>query len=406
MRAGQRARQAATSIAAGRRALVLVGLASAITIGGAFPCIALGREVDYAGTIAGTVFGQPFRLPVAVTLAPPIVEEHNPLTLAVGTVGADPNTVPGYLFMRSASRIPPPFALTLTQMAVAAQGKTVTGVVTETGAGTTAVSSNGFTAPNVCDIVEGVQAPLLCISNTFPAEQFYFLSGSQITLQLNGPTVTGQVVGQGNGLVQLLPYPPVIYSATLTATLTSGQPLDDVSELNQAPAAGSPPGGAPAPAIDRTPPTLRSLRVVARRGRATVGTVRLRLSEPGTVTVAVAQLGAGLALGPPLGSGKCQMPTRKVREELARALKSDLASVRGPSRRRAAAKLRRRAVCALSRGAISRKVGRAGRATLSIPRKLAGRRLPRGRYRLTVSAVDLAGNSSVRHVATLTIGRR
>ncbi len=373
---------------------VVVGIAPGVA------SAALTREVDYQGTIAGTVFGQPFQLPVAVTFAPPLPDEPDPLMLALGTVGADPNTVPGYLFMRSAVRIPPPFALTLTQMPLTVQGNVLRGTVTQTGAGTTAVSSNGFTAPNVCDIVEGAQAPLLCVTDTFNAEQFYFLAGSQVALQVNGPTVTGQVTGQGNGLVQILPYPPVIYTATLTATLVAGQPLNLATDL-----AGPAGTGAPT-ALDRTPPSLRNLRITTRRASPTAATVRVHVSEPATVTATLAKPGAGLALGPPLGSGICQAPTPNARRTLARTLSNELAGQHGTKRRRNSARLRRRAACALVRTTIARKATRAGNLTLSIARKTGGRTLADGRYRLTVRATDLAGNSSAPHSATLTIRHR
>ena len=373
---------------------LVVGLAAPRSAGAA-----LTREIDYAGTITGTVFGQAFQLPVSLAFAPPLPGEQNPLTLAMGTPNVDASLTPGYLFMTSASRIPPPFALTIKQIALSVAGNTLTGTVVDTGAGTTAVNGNQFSAPNVCDIVEGAQAPLLCVYDTSPAEQFYFLQGTTVVLQVNGAAVTGQVRGPGNGLVQILPYPPVIYDAALTATLTKGSPLDLQSDL----ASSSQPA-----VIDRTAPSLSGLRATARRSGSSLATIRVDVSEPGIVAVGVEQLVTGLALGPPLGSGSCRAVSVSARRTLSRRLNSELAGLHGAARRRREATLRARAACAraIDRGAFEAKATKAGAVTLSVPRRLKQRTLGSGRYRFTVVAVDAAGNQSAPRRTTITIHRR
>jgi hypothetical protein len=358
----------------------------------------LSRSATYRGAITGTAFGVPFQLPVAVELAPPIPDEMNPLTVFVGTTGTDPNLNVGHLFVRSASRIPPPFALTLKQMAIQVQGNTIVGTLIESGAGTTAASNNGFSGPNVCQVVAGPQAPLLCIGNTFPAEQFYFVPGSQVVLQLNGATLTGQVRGEGKGLIQLFPYPPVIYDATLTASLAQGDALDLTRDLVTQPPM----------VVDRTAPALSALRVTGRRKGPSAAVVRIRSSEPGTLTIAVARIGSGLALGPPVGSGPCGTPTQRVRGALDRQARREAAGLHGAQRRRAIDRLRRRARCErlLDRGALKRALAQAGEVTVAVPRRLAGRTLTPGRYRVTAMATDAAGNASPPLSAPFTVRGR
>jgi plastocyanin len=112
---------------------------------------------------------------------------------------------------------------------------------------------------------------------------------------------------------------------------------------------GPPPSTTTAPGADVQPPSLASLRV---RGRRRAIVLTLRLSEDSTLAITV---------------------TRRVRGRQRRVT-------------------------------VVRTAGRAGRARLVL-RRLKGRRVRRGRYRLSVVATDAAGNSSAPRTARAIVRR-
>lgn len=142
-------------------------------------------------------------------------------------------------------------------------------------------------------------------------------------------------------------------------------------ELQQPPPSPPAPGGPPPPVRDATAPSVTAglLRSVVRAGRAAI--VAARLGEAATMRVAVARLvpgrrRAGACVAPaaaPAGAARC---TRAVRV---------------------------RPVVTV----------RVGAGTVRIP--LGGRRLAPGTYRVTVSAVDRAGNAAAPVRMTLRVVR-
>jgi hypothetical protein len=168
-------------------------------------------------------------------------------------------------------------------------------------------------------------------------------------------------------------------AGALTATVSATSPIPDpISADNQASVqtqisgGGGPGPVAPGPQADRTRPVLGALKLAgkARSGRSFA--LRTTLSEQASVSVKVQRLVPGRRSGK-----KCSTTARRG-----------------------------------TRCTITRTIGTvrlqmpAGSGRLTLPAKIAGRKLTAGRYRIAAVATDLAGNKSRTRQLTITMNRR
>lgn len=179
-----------------------------------------------------------------------------------------------------------------------------------------------------------------------------------VTASGNGPLALGgtpREVGRTTdiGADEFVPAPPA--PAPPAAPAPTADPSPDPG------VAGSAGGGPKRAETDTLAPTLSTVRL-ARRWR-TSARLRFVLSEPGVVTARISSM----------TTTRCGKPT--------------------PCRR-----LR-------PRGRITLRAATAGRQTLRLSRRLAGRRLAPGLYRVELSAVDAAGNQAVAKRLTFRISR-
>ncbi len=167
----------------------------------------------WRGQVRGVVYGQPFVLPFDVELTRRLLGERNPFHLFAGT-RADPGADVGSSYLSSAQRVVTPVTgrrVTLRYLRVTTAGRTIRARLVDTHKDE-AMAINGFTAPNVCLTV---YTPFECV---LPGpELFAFRQGATLTLRISGRRITGTVDGTGTGYAQVLPYPEVRYSATVTA---------------------------------------------------------------------------------------------------------------------------------------------------------------------------------------------
>jgi hypothetical protein len=168
----------------------------------------------WVGTIEGSVFGAPFALPVSVEVGSPRRDETNPLHVAIQTDAGGP--VPGTLFLSSAEEYVTPETgriATLTYFTVRPAGAGIAGTLADSHT-SEAAAINQFEAPNLSCTYQ----PPACVPGP---EQMYLQPGAVFSLTAAGSQMIGTVVGEGSGLIQILPYPPVSYTATLRATLSA-----------------------------------------------------------------------------------------------------------------------------------------------------------------------------------------
>lgn len=169
----------------------------------------------WRGAIAGTVYGRRFRLRVSVQIGRRLRGERNPVHLAIGT-SADPNAAIGSVLFVSAERFITPFTgrrVTLRYLRMRASRRSLSATLVDPHT-REAAAFETFTAPNVCLTV---YQPLYCLGLSGP-EQFTFVRGARAALRFAGRRLTGSLSGRGGpGLIQTLPYPPVRYSARISA---------------------------------------------------------------------------------------------------------------------------------------------------------------------------------------------
>jgi hypothetical protein len=168
----------------------------------------------FDGAIHGKVYHKRFRLPVSVVVKRRIRGERNPIHLAI-TTRTNTDRV-GSEFFVSALRYTTPFTgrkVTLRYLRVRVAGRRVSAKLKQTHKAEAAVLGALFTAPNVCLTV---YLPLYCVGVSGP-EQFYFKAGAKARLRVGRRRLSGTLKGQGAGLTQILPYPPVRYKARISA---------------------------------------------------------------------------------------------------------------------------------------------------------------------------------------------
>ncbi len=173
----------------------------------------------------------------------------------------------------------------------------------------------------------------------------------------------------------------VVVRAPVTGTLVTGarvsaatpdaNPANDAATASTSVSAAIAPNVPVAPRGDKVAPTLSALKL---RGKARSGrtiTFTSRLSESATVTLKVDRLTAGRRSG-----RRCRAGKRKGS----------------------------RCTIVKTVGSVKRSA-RAGSVKLSLPAKIAKRALARGRYRLTATARDAAGNTSKRRTRSFSVVR-
>ena len=140
-----------------------------------------------------------------------------------------------------------------------------------------------------------------------------------------------------------------------------------------------------------------------RRRRAPRGTtIRLTLSEPATLRIAVQRRLAGVRLRRS-GRTRCVSASRRnlaaARRSLAR--RRSIARLTGAARRRALARALKRARCPIFRGVgvLTRRNRPAGRNSVAFSGRIGRRALRRGSYRFLIGATDAAGNTTARRSA-------
>lgn len=168
---------------------------------------------DWKGQIKGEVYGQSFTLPFRIEITRRLRKERNPFHLFAGTSSQPSNDV-GSSLLTSAQRYLTPITgrkAILRYLQVTANGGTIRAKLVNTHQDEAAVI-NGFTAPNVC---LSVYTPFECV---IPGpELFAFHKGATVELRISGRQMRGSLVGTGFGYTQILPYPEVRYSGTITA---------------------------------------------------------------------------------------------------------------------------------------------------------------------------------------------
>lgn len=151
---------------------------------------------------------------------------------------------------------------------------------------------------------------------------------------------------------------------TLWVSEEQGARIAEITGL-EAPAPAPPVVSLPLPALDKTAPRIKTLKV-RRKGKTVL--ISVTLNEAGRIVAAVQKSKPGRWRG-----GRCVAPTRKLRH------------AKRCTRRVTVARVRRAAA--------------AGTTTL----RLSAKRFTRGSYRVAVTARDAAGNVSRTHVASLRI---
>jgi virginiamycin B lyase len=152
--------------------------------------------------------------------------------------------------------------------------------------------------------------------------------------------------------------------STLWVSEEQGARIAEITGL-EAPAPAPPVVSLPLPALDKTAPRIKTLKV-RRKGKTVL--ISVTLNEAGRIVAAVQKSKPGRRRG-----GRCVAPTRKLRH------------AKRCTRRVTVARVRRAAA--------------AGTTTL----RLSAKRFTRGSYRVAVTARDAAGNVSRTRVASLRI---
>ena len=130
-------------------------------------------------------------------------------------------------------------------------------------------------------------------------------------------------------------------------------------------------------------------------------TIRYILSEDATVRLSIERKLKGVKLSKTVKrktTRRCVTSTKRNRKKLTSQINKRLRgkSLSRKAKRRRLARDRRKAKCTMYRkkGELKRS-GHRGRNSTSFTGRIGSRRLARGRYRLTVTATDTAGNVSV-----------
>lgn len=165
---------------------------------------------------------------------------------------------------------------------------------------------------------------------------------------------------------------PLTATVRATSAVPDPDPADDAASLTtavDAPAPGpTPPVATPQ---DTTAPVLGALRAAGRVRRNRTATLATTLSEPARLTVTVDRLVPGRRVGT-----RCRTGRRTGRR------------------------------CTITRraGSVTRTAAR-GAVRFTLPAKLRAKALALGRHRVTVVAVDAAGNRSRARTLVVTVGR-
>jgi CSLREA domain-containing protein len=206
----------------------------------------------------------------------------------------------------------------------------------------------------------GLDPAAINLTLTPPAGDVQFVAPSAGTCAAPAACSVGSLGAGQSASVTVVVRATAAGSLQASAAATGDLPDPTTSDATAALAVtvtDPPPNTTPA---DTTAPVLGLLGPIGKLTAGKDGTVGLAVSEPARVTVAVERLTRGRRVG-----GKCR------------------------------AKAKRGKRCTITRmlGSLTA-VGSAGAVNVAFPTTVAGRKITAGRYRLTATAVDAAGNAS------------
>jgi hypothetical protein len=222
------------------------------------------------------------------------------------------------------------------------------------------------------------------------------------------PLTYSVVVGPSNGTVgppsAIVDYTPRAGFAGADAfTYRASNGSATATAVVRVTVGAGPPPEPPPPTGDVDPPDVNGLSISPRRlrvGRS--ATVAFTLSEPAAVELAIERRRPGIRVkrgARTVCVRASRVNKRKARREAVRRLG------RGAGPRAVRRALRRAACKRWARSGILTHDGSAGRNSVPLSGRIRGAALPTGTYRLTVTAVDAAGNRAVPRRVTFTIVR-